>query len=134
MKPRDILLKLMKSVKALWGKALGEWWVAGGEIVGGQQGIMRCGGSRRGPNGGNQQGDYAGAYAGDRTLARDMADGTGRRRDRQCMDLYLMNASRLWSPGNQRIDFVVVKLENEAEVHLGQQRQPSESMQAVASA
>jgi hypothetical protein len=95
---------------------------------------MRCGGSRRGPNGGSQQGGYDGTGAGNGPLACYMADGTGRSRGGQCLHLYPLQASRPRSPGNQRIDFVVVKLENEAEVHLGQQRQPSESMQVVSSA
>jgi hypothetical protein len=130
----SFLLKLMKYVKARWEEASGAGRIAGGKIVGREQGIMRCDGSRRGLNGGSQQGDYTGADAGDRTLARDMADGTGRSRGRQCLDLYLMYASRPGSFGNKRIDFMVMELQDKAEMHLGQQRQPSESMQAMLSA
>jgi hypothetical protein len=48
--------------------------------------------------------------------------------------LYPLHASRRWSFGNKRIDFVVMELQDEAEVQLGQQRQPRESRQAVSSA
>jgi hypothetical protein len=95
---------------------------------------MRCGGSRHSPDGGNRQGDYAGADAGNRPLACDMADWTGRSWGRHRLDLYLMHSSGLWSPGNQRIEFVVMELKHEAEVHLCHQRQPGESVQPVSSA
>jgi hypothetical protein len=128
-----VLLKLIKFVKAGWGEASGARRVAGGKIVGGQQGIVRRRGSRHGPNGRSQQLQYAGTYARNGPLAGDMADGTGRSRGWQRLDLYPLHASRRWSFGNKRIDFVVMELQDEAEVQLGQQCQPSESTQAVSS-
>jgi hypothetical protein len=128
----SLLLKLMKCLIAGWGEISGEGWAAGGEIVGREQRIVRRDGGLHASNGRSQKRQYVGGYARDRPLTRDMADRAGGSRGRQCLDL--LHACGTRRSGSERVEFVMMKLQDEAKVDLGQQRQPCESTQAVSCA